>query len=302
MFDYKIINKKHYYKNSKSIDIKILSDLHYCSSFPDKKLDIIEKKLDESKTDYIIIAGDFIDSTGFLTNDIEKRKNLIKWLTKICNKYKVILTLGGHDYSFKDKKGWKEDVNKDFFKELSLIKGLTLSFKKLKYEDENVIIYQIDLPFKYYNNDKRIEDKELLLDFLNKRQEEIKKLNKEKIKILVCHSPIYLADLDVLEYLKDFDFFVSGHMHNGVVFPIFDKLFDILIGKNVGIISPNRHLFPKNARGVKSIFVDNKRIDLIISGGLVKIQECTGHLQPLNHFFPMQMDEIIISDENVNKK
>ena len=50
------------------------------------------------------------------------------------------------------------------------------------------------------------------------------------------------------------------------------------------------------------ILVDNKRIDLIICGGLVKIQECTGHLQPLNHFFPMQMDEIIISDENVNKK
>ena len=79
-------------------------------------------------------------------------------------------------------------------------------------------------------------------------------------------------------------------MHNWLVHPFVSKI----IPKNRGIISPNKKLFPLHARGVETIEIDNKKITLIVTGGIVKIQECASPLNLLNYFFPMQMDEIVI--------
>ena len=83
-------------------------------------------------------------------------------------------------------------------------------------------------------------------------------------------------------------------MHNGVVPPILDELFD----NNRGIVSPNKKIFPKNARG---IIKDNNIT--VISSGVTKISNSAGRaLKWLDIFFPIGINYIEISKEKVEFK
>lgn len=39
-------------------------------------------------------------------------------------------------------------------------------------------------------------------------------IDSNKIKIVLCHSPINMIDNDISNELKDFNFIFCGHMHN----------------------------------------------------------------------------------------
>ena len=61
-----------------------------------------------------------------------------------------------------------------------------------------------------------------------------------------------------------------------------------------GIIGPNKKFFPKNVRGLRKL----KHNYILITGGIVKIQECAPKLlHPFNHLCPMQMDVITLSKD-----
>ena len=80
-------------------------------------------------------------------------------------------------------------------------------------------------------------------------------------------------------------------MHNGVVPPILDELFD----NNIGLVAPNKKIFPKNARGI----IKGKNIK-VISSGITKISNIEGKLlRWLNMFFPMGINYIEISNKNI---
>ena len=80
-----------------------------------------------------------------------------------------------------------------------------------------------------------------------------------KLNVLLMHSPILIGEKTIKKELSKYDIVLSGHMHNGVVPPILDELFD----NNIGIIAPNKKVFPKYARGI--IKKDNITV---ISGGV----------------------------------
>lgn len=80
---------------------------------------------------------------------------------------------------------------------------------------------------------------------------------------------------------------LSGHMHNGLVFNFLDKL----IKNNYGFISPNRKLFPNNARGI--IKHKNNRFN-IISGGIIKFQWCSRFFHYFDFIYPAEIDNVII--------
>ena len=83
-------------------------------------------------------------------------------------------------------------------------------------------------------------------------------------------------------------------MHNGVVPPILDELFD----NNRGLIAPNKRIFPKNARGI----IKNDNIT-VISSGVTKISNSAGKaLKWLNIFFPIGINYIEISKEKKDYK
>lgn len=294
MLDKYLQTSKHYFKvvDSKPISIKVLGDLHYCKSFQDDKLVKIKNKLRKSPTDYLCIIGDLIDSTNHIYENKEKRDKLIEWLQELGKSYKVFLTFGNHDFSYYKEKKVIKDTPREFFEELKSISNLYISCYEPYYEDEAIIIYQLELNFEYY--EKKYENIDILLKHLEMRKEQITNLDNQKVKILMVHSPLLITHTKVLEYIKEFDFIVTGHMHNGLVHPFISKF----IPGNIGVISPHKQLFPELARGVKKIKLEDKNIYLIITGGIVKLQECAPyHLNLLNYFFPMQMDEIIINEE-----
>ena len=71
-------------------------------------------------------------------------------------------------------------------------------------------------------------------------------------------------------------------MHNGMVLPLIDEIFD----NNVGLISPSKKLFPPLARGN----VHNDNI-LIISPGILKLHiTVTPLIRWLNIFFPVPIN------------
>jgi hypothetical protein len=71
-----------------------------------------------------------------------------------------------------------------------------------------------------------------------------------------------------------------------------------IFNNNVGLIAPNKRLFPKFARGI----IKNKNV-IVISSGITKISNSAGKaLKWLNIFFPIGINYIEISKENVELK
>lgn len=267
----------------------MFGDLHYTDCFNDKKLDVILKGIRDSDPLYVLIAGDLIDGTDFLYSNKEKKERLLDFLRVLGRDYKVFITRGNHDLA-KRRNGKVKDLMVDFWSEVSLIPGVFLSCDKSFYEDDRVIIYMLELDFEYYYNDKG-ESIEILKDKLDKDKKLFSNMDKNKVKIVICHSPVYMED--VSSYFRDFDFIFSGHMHNGMVTYFCDKL----IKGNRGIISPSRRLFPDYTRGVRDITIDGNVIHLIINGGITKLSYCSGIFRYFNFVYPISMNNIVINKE-----
>ena len=115
----KIVSVKHNYimpNISNDMSITTFGDLHYCSSFDDKRLDLLTEYLFNNDSKYLFIAGDLIDSTNFLHDDKRKKERLVSWLTLLSDKYKLFITLGSHDFTTKSFKNGNEDWNTDLWK------------------------------------------------------------------------------------------------------------------------------------------------------------------------------------------
>lgn len=290
----KIVSIKHNYTMpniSNDMSITTFGDLHYCSSFDDKRLNLLTEYLFNNDSKYLFIAGDLIDSTNFLHDDKRKKERLVSWLKLLSDKYKLFITLGSHDFTTKSFKNGNEDWNTDLWKNLNDSNNIHVSHYTPYYEDDNLIAYQLELGYDYYfSGDK--ENKDYLLNFLDENLNYLDNLDNSKVKVLVCHSPIYMSDKDVIDRVKEYDFIFSGHMHNGMIPYPFDK-----IKGNTGIIAPDKSLFPDNARGTKDINVGDKDIHLIINGGITKLSECTNVLSKFNNIYKMNIDEIEINSK-----
>lgn len=283
--------KKHCYNmGNEDINMMVFGDLHYSNIFNDKKLDLIYNELISSE--YIFIAGDLLDSTD-VVNNIDKRDKLIKFLEKVGKKHKVFITLGNHDLAIR--KGYKgvRDDNNEFWLEVSRIDGIYLSRYNNYYEDDKIIVYLLEQDYDYYYKNKH-ESKELLLDRIKKDKILFNNMDCNKIKIVLCHSPINMIDNDISNELKDFNFIFCGHMHNGMMPYYLDKI----IKGNRGLISPDNRLFADNTRGVKDI----NNTHLIISGGITKLSKTSGIFRYFNFVYPMSIDNIVIKKVKIKKK
>ena len=206
--------KKYYYDmGNEDINMMLFGDLHYSDKFNDKKLDLIYNKLKNSE--YIFIAGDLLDSTD-VVNNIDKRDKLIKFLEKVSKKSKVFITLGNHDLAIRNKHKKIKDDNNEFWLEVSKIDGIYLSRYNNYYEDDKIIVYLLEQDYDYYYKNKH-ESRELLLDRIKEDKILFNNIDSNKIKIVLCHSPINISNKDVSNELENFNFIFCGHMHNGMM-------------------------------------------------------------------------------------
>ena len=160
-----------------------------------------------------------------------------------------------------------------------------------KYSDGEIAFYGYTLPYDYYNNPNGFEyEGELIRDF----QANMPSIEEGTYNILLCHSPMRILNDDVINgipSLKNTDIVLSGHMHNGMLFDFMDKM----IKGHKGLIAPNKSLFPDNTRGIICKEVDGKKIYLVITGGVTKIQETAPRvLHFADKLYNPQMDYVRI--------
>lgn len=271
-----------------NIKITTLGDLHISEIIGSKKLNPIMKQLEKEKSDYYVFLGDLVDAPSELTK-IEKQMELLKLLNTTAQIAPTMVILGSHDYVTEEKQSEYFDYKKDFFNKMKEINNLYL-LNDMTYTDSKVFFMGYLQSLKYYYGKKQ-EHKEDLDAFyreFSQKEELYKNLPNNLPKIGLIHSPEYANDERNVELLKEYDLLIGGHDHDGLI------PFGIGSWKR-GIISPKKALFPNNVRGYRQL---SSGTNMLISGGIVKIQNCAPKLlHPLNHLCPMQMDTIKLTND-----
>lgn len=267
-------------KLKKNITFIHIGDIHYNETTSAKKLEYIKYAIEDAHPDYIFITGDLLDRPK-ITKNKEKIKLLVSWLNSLGNIAKVFISLGNHDIIL------EEDYK--FFNKLNDINNIYV-LNNQSYEDENVFISGFTLPTNYYYNIEKHEDEDALLETLQNNFNLVTNLPKKKYKVALIHSPILLSEKKVVEKSKEYDLVLSGHMHNGLIPRILDKI----IKNNYGLISPDKRLFAKNTRGK----IKTKYYTIIITGGITKLSpSSTKILSKLNGLYPISINKITVKGE-----
>lgn len=275
-------------KNIRNIRIIHISDIHYSSIKDINKLEHLYNKLSTYKANYICITGDLIHSNNVIENDMNY-KMIVKWIKKLSKLSTILISLGNHDIYIKDGKHIKKYFNNKFWNELDNIENVHVLNNKI-YKDDNINVYGYTQSMDYYFKEKD-ESVEILLKEI--KENKINRVSKNKINVLLIHSPIHLNNQLVKEELKGYNLILSGHMHNGMILPIIDEIFS----NNIGLISPRKKLFPKIARGI--IKGDNI---IMICGAITKFHSSTIPLiKWANVLFPVSINIININNKEFSK-
>ncbi len=288
--DYVQVRYVNLYNKKVSHDLKILAigDVHISSLVSLKKISFIKKQMEREKADYIVFTGDLIDNIDDIENDdvIFKVNDLLSCAVRLAPTFVV---LGNHDYIHK--KNGRVDLAgvKKFYTNIKGVKVLDNDV----YFDKYIWIMGYTETKKYYM--KKEYDVKAFYDDFKSHKELYESVNKELPTLALIHSPEFSKDKKCVDMFHDYDLIICGHTHDGCVpfgFGNFKR----------GLISPKKTFFPKNVRGIRKLGVNY----ILITGGVVKIQKCAPRLlHPLNHFCPVQMDVVTLSnkiDVSIKKK
>ena len=284
----------------------LISDIHFSNKVSAAKLQAITKQAKQKAPNYILIAGDLIDSLGTISNASDFRR-LTSWLEQLGKIAPVLIELGNHDFYqknpdhkniFSKKRHWYSERSEHYIDTINSLDNVQILDDQI-YEDNNVYIFGFTMSPEYYQFDRDearstsllhpgTEDLDILLSDLNALDQSlISNLPKNKVKIALIHSPIYLRDSQVAAKLYEFDFIISGHMHNGVVPPVIHDFWRT----DRGIVAPGKKLFPHDARA--KIRTPDDRI--ITLGPVSTIQASSKPLTFLDVFYPTHIATLELS-------
>ena len=244
----RIIEKNYDVQAKINKKIVVLSDIHYYDKKNIKKLSKVLKKVEFIKPDYICIPGDLIDEAKIYDKDL-----LIEWLTNLGKICKVIISVGNHELFITKKH--IPTFNTGLIEQIKKIENIFYLDNEIKRID-NINFIGLTLPIDFYY--KYNEDNDYFIKYFNKKFSKID----NRYNILLCHSPISIANKNVLDKLKignKINLVLSGHMHGGITPNILKK---VLKGK--GFISPRRRILEKNCYGFNKI----NNTNFIISSGI----------------------------------
>lgn len=281
-----------YIPNTKSkINIIQISDLHYSKLILEKELNRIIDKIKDLKPDYITITGDTIDNTKSINNE-KKIEIILNFLKSLSSISKVMMSLGNHDFYKHQNRKIVFSYPEEFWNQVKKIPNLYLLNNEI-YKDDKIEFFGYTQPRKYYWA-KQKEEKNIktMLKDLQDKKDYLKEITVPKIGLI--HSPSCITNNKILEELQNFNIILSGHMHNGCVFPIIDELWK----SDRGFVSASKKVFPHNCRGKIIKKVDDKTINIIISGALTTFSNHAPKiLHPFDKLFPYHINQIIITND-----
>lgn len=285
--------------------IVVISDIHFSYLVTNKKLNKLLDYINEVKPKYILITGDIIDSVDMII-DYYERKRLLNWINKLGSIATTLISLGNHDYYKKNyynkeksgKYSFKYYNDFNFWNKVNGIENVYLLDNNY-FLDDNLYVVGVTNSYEYYHSKhlkgKSItEDKEKLLGELRCLKRKLKNMPEDKIRIAMIHSPIFLKDKEVENELIDFDYYLSGHMHNGCVPPILCEL----VNSDLGVVAPNKSLLPKNTRNTLKSINDK----LLVTGSVTMFHECSGLMPIFNVMYPTYVSVINFTNNNYKSK
>ena len=274
-------------KIKKKFKILLIGDIHLWDDYNKILINNMIEKAKFLNPDIILICGDLIDEFRYLKK-LENEKYLLQVLNKLSDISDVFIVLGSHDF-----------MNQKKLKTGNISSESILYWHKMIKNNNNLKIHLLDNEI-YETSNYRIigynqsrnyyikqENGDVLIKEMNEKFNDLKE---NKYTILMCHSPLKINEktLEQIKIINSVDLILSGHMHDGLLFPILKKL-----PTTIGLISPEKRLFPANTRGRKEFIINNKKIVLIITGGIMKFSASSPtFLQKLNCLYHNDMDII----------
>lgn len=215
---YKMVTEKtkHYHK------FVILADLHGKEYGKDNEK--LMEAIDEQNPTEILIAGDMLTAKPG-----EDFYHVLRFLDRLSEKYPVYYGNGNHEYRIKLYPETYGTMGEEFQKGLSNMGIFPLCNESTKPDDENIVIYGLEIDREYYKRGKKVRMEETYVT------EKLGTLDKNKYNILIAHNPEYFE----MYAAWGADLVVSGHVHGGIMRIPF-------IG---GVIAPSFRLFPKYSGG-----------------------------------------------------
>ena len=296
-----------YNENAKHpISLFLIGDVHFSHKVSSKKLRAITAQARKNNPNYILITGDLIDSLDDFDNN-SQRKRLASWLEQLGQVAPTFISFGNHDFYrknpehrniFSRKRHWFSERNQQYIDTINSINNIQL-LDNQSYEDKNIYIFGFTQSPEYYQFDRDDnygstllhpgnEDLDIMLsDLASIDQQLISNLPKHKIKIALIHSPVHLNEPEVIAKLYEFDFFISGHTHSGVVPPIINDFWR----SDRGLIAPGKKLFPHGARTI----IRNPDDKSIILGAVSTVQASAKPVTFMNGIFPVNIATLELS-------
>lgn len=298
-----------FYKNNqkKPLNFVLLSDLHFSTKLKNIVLEKVVAWAKEQKPDYILFLGDLVHCLDEIDNKSQLDR-LVDFIEQLSTIAPIISIFGNHDFYRRDKEKrgcWiisSPDLILDKFKDNPRVTFL----QNASYEDENLYIYGIAPDSDYYCYDSahggkssflnpQYEEKSILIhNFEQIPDNKLHDLRTNKVNLFLCHSPVYLNDKQIRPYLKDFDAYISGHMHNGVVPPALNDLWL----SDQGIMAPGYAFFPRRTRNARMSYKDPN----IILGAIQTIQPSLSFEGLLSHAFPIYTATLSFSEDVTCKR
>lgn len=189
----------------KKLNAILISDLHLGYSNDEKYLEKVVGEINKLNPDIVFISGDMLDRDYNYIKNPKKAESIFR---NINSKYGVYASLGNHD------SGKTYDKMLKFFKKSNI---KVLKDQKYFLKEEIILIGRKDIKPKGYQGLKR------------KKIEEIVQYEDYKYPIIVLdHNPTSFS-----EYNGKEDLILSGHTHNGQVFPL-NKLIEKTMENSYG--------------------------------------------------------------------
>jgi uncharacterized protein len=219
------INKK--VENEKSMKISLISDLHLGYNTTLSHIKNMVNKINENNSDLVVIAGDVFDNNY---NAIDNPKSIINELKKIKAKYGVYAVYGNHDieepilagftFNLKNNKAYSNPKMEEFLNSSNI---KLLRDEVILIDNKYYLVGRLD----YHKYGLEVEKRKTI-------EELLENVDKTKPIFVLDHEPYELEELSN----NGVDLDLSGHTHNGQMFP--SNIFIKLIWKNAhGLLKIN---------------------------------------------------------------